>query len=527
MTAYTIPQFSTGILTPNLVDALNQVVAQVNKAIATVEVDIGTNVNITSGQINGTHIGNVTPSDGTFSTLAISGFTNGSIPFFDTSVTPTFNQDNNNLFWNKASHILSVNTGGDQTGTDSISTYNQCDTFLPVGSFGAITTTGATPQFTASYARGTGASPTSVLAGDGGAGFSVWPYGTTRGYYPSVAALGFTTGSTANDLGGELRLYTKADGGALTQRFTISNTGVCTIANLGLGIVHADASGNLTSSTVSTGDITNNAVTYAKIQQGSAYTILGVTGGSAANYAEISSSTAGAILCQNSAGTSVAFRNTIDNVAIGNTIPASGTFSSVGVTTSATPTNGFNLPSANTLGFLANGALQLQIPGVASAVNYFTIAGSTSSNNINFSAAGTATNLSIQYNAKGSGGHSFYTGGGLQFQILDNSSAANYITVTGASTGNAPAISAQGNGDLIIYTAGTKDIHFLTNNTSTDVLRIQNAGTLKFTNSASFSANNTVATVLGSLGPTGSHTTVQTWLTIVDNGGNTRYIPCF
>jgi hypothetical protein len=42
-----------------------------------------------------------------------------------------------------------------------------------------------------------------------------------------------------------------------------------------------------------------------------------------------------------------------------------------------------------------------------------------------------------------------------------------------------------------------------------------------------FSTNGAVATVLGSIGPTGSHTTVQTWLTIVDNTGTTRYIPCF
>ena len=25
----------------------------------------------------------------------------------------------------------------------------------------------------------------------------------------------------------------------------------------------------------------------------------------------------------------------------------------------------------------------------------------------------------------------------------------------------------------------------------------------------------------------GAQTTVQTWLTIIDSGGNTRYIPCF
>lgn len=53
------------------------------------------------------------------------------------------------------------------------------------------------------------------------------------------------------------------------------------------------------------------------------------------------------------------------------------------------------------------------------------------------------------------------------------------------------------------------------------------AGIVKFTAAGSFSANAAVATVLGSVGPTGAQTTVQKWLTIKDDGGTTRYIPCF
>ncbi len=41
------------------------------------------------------------------------------------------------------------------------------------------------------------------------------------------------------------------------------------------------------------------------------------------------------------------------------------------------------------------------------------------------------------------------------------------------------------------------------------------------------SANGSVATVLGSLGPAGSHTTVQEWLQILGSGGVTRYVPGF
>lgn len=63
--------------------------------------------------------------------------------------------------------------------------------------------------------------------------------------------------------------------------------------------------------------------------------------------------------------------------------------------------------------------------------------------------------------------------------------------------------------------------------TPAEVLRVLGAGTVKFSNAASFSANASVATVLGSVGPVGSHTTVQKWLTFVDSGGVTGYIPVF
>jgi hypothetical protein len=45
--------------------------------------------------------------------------------------------------------------------------------------------------------------------------------------------------------------------------------------------------------------------------------------------------------------------------------------------------------------------------------------------------------------------------------------------------------------------------------------------------SGAFSASGSVATVLGSIGPAGSHTTVQEWLTITNGSGTIRYIPCF
>jgi hypothetical protein len=64
-------------------------------------------------------------------------------------------------------------------------------------------------------------------------------------------------------------------------------------------------------------------------------------------------------------------------------------------------------------------------------------------------------------------------------------------------------------------------------NAAAEVARFLAAGNVRFTNAANFSANGSVATTLGSVGPAGSNTTVQKWLTFVDDGGTTRYVPCF
>ncbi len=42
-----------------------------------------------------------------------------------------------------------------------------------------------------------------------------------------------------------------------------------------------------------------------------------------------------------------------------------------------------------------------------------------------------------------------------------------------------------------------------------------------------FSANGVVATTMTSLGPVGSHTTVQEWLIVVDPAGTVRYVPAY
>ncbi len=53
-----------------------------------------------------------------------------------------------------------------------------------------------------------------------------------------------------------------------------------------------------------------------------------------------------------------------------------------------------------------------------------------------------------------------------------------------------------------------------------------NTGELAFNTSQSWAANSNVATTMTSLGPQGSHTTVQEWLVVV-HGTTARFIPTY
>lgn len=101
-----------------------------------------------------------------------------------------------------------------------------------------------------------------------------------------------------------------------------------------------------------------------------------------------------------------------------------------------------------------------------------------------------------------------------------NKNGGNHIISPGVSTGS-------GTSDVVFNTyPGTAGA--TSDNTKTETLRlVGSTGNVKFTAAGNFSANGSVATVLGSIGPTGSHTTVQKWLTIIDNTGTTLYIPAF
>ena len=90
------------------------------------------------------------------------------------------------------------------------------------------------------------------------------------------------------------------------------------------------------------------------------------------------------------------------------------------------------------------GSLNFSVAHTASAVNYMQASGGATGNNVSFSAAGTDTNIGIDFASKGFGSLRFFTGGNRQFNIADTASAVNYLQVAGGATGFPVTFSAQG-----------------------------------------------------------------------------------
>jgi hypothetical protein len=108
-------------------------------------------------------------------------------------------------------------------------------------------------------------------------------------------------------------------------------------------------------------------------------------------------------------------------------------------------------------------ATQFVVAHTASAVNYLQVTGASTGNGVVFSAQGSDTNITTYYATKGTGFHSFVTGGNTQFLVLNTASAVNNIYVTGAATGAAPAFVASGsdtNIDLALTPKGTGNVRF-------------------------------------------------------------------
>lgn len=152
----------------------------------------------------------------------------GVIPFVGTDGL-TIDVDPQNLWFDQVNYRLSVGTLGDQTGTDTINTYKQIDSFLPFTSITGPADSANTPGHTVSSARGTYASYLSTVAADFIGKFSGWGYSSglaTPGFAELAGMFVYAAAAgTANNLGGELHFFTRADAGALSDRVKIDNVG--------------------------------------------------------------------------------------------------------------------------------------------------------------------------------------------------------------------------------------------------------------------------------------------------------------
>jgi len=121
----------------------------------------------------------------------------------------------------------------------------------------------------------------------------------------------------------------------------------------------------------------------------------------------------------------------------------------------------------------ASGATnQFVVAHTASAVNYLQVTGGATGVGVALSAQGSDANITNFYSTKGTGPHSFFTGGGNQFVISNTASAVNAVLVSGSATGAAVQVAAGGsdtNIDLALTPKGTGNVRFGTLTATSDV----------------------------------------------------------
>jgi hypothetical protein len=217
---------------------------------------------------------------------------------------------------------------------------------------------------------------------------------------------------------------------------------------------------------------------------------------------------------------------TLDGANVGATTPGTGKFTTLQATSGINATN-IGATTAGTGAFTtltASGAVTLSPASAAVAISPTgtgTVAISPAGAlTINPTAASTINNTSVGVTTAAAG----------RFTTL---TATGAVTLSPASV--AVAISPTGTGTVAISPAGALTISptaaSTINNCSVGVTTAA-AGvftTLQGTTSLIIPtiANSTVATTMTSLGPTGSHATIQEWFPILNASGTTRYVPAY
>lgn len=158
----------------------------------------------------------------------------------------TLTQDNSNFYYNYSTHIFSVGTNGDFTGTNPINIYGQYDAYEPHSAISSVTNALTTPGITASTSRGTGTSPAIDSIGDIIGAHSFWAYtGSSPAWAFMAGMVGTVQGSTLSNLGGQLDFYVKADNGSPASQLTIANNGALTFEHYTTngGLLYTNGSG--------------------------------------------------------------------------------------------------------------------------------------------------------------------------------------------------------------------------------------------------------------------------------------------
>ena len=162
----------------------------------------------------------------------------------------------------------------------------------------------------------------------------------------------------------------------------------------------------------------------------------------------------------------------IDGTSIGAAVPAAGTFTTLGVTTSINASGAGSNIDLN-LASKGTGVVNVKDDSVTVAKFLYETSSDTSfwkfrsragdGFNVGVVADGTASNIGFNISTKGTAASRFFTGdngaftGGVeQARISHTASAVNYVQVTGAATNNAPTVSAQGSDSYVSLSVQSK-----------------------------------------------------------------------
>lgn len=188
------------------------------------------------------------------------------------------------------------------------------------------------------------------------------------------------------------------------------------------------------------------------------------------------------------------------------------------LTGSTVPANGVNLSAANTLSLYNNSLETLRLQPVASAVNYAYIKGAATGgggNRVSYGAAGSDTDVSIDFIAQGAGNINFNArgsnAGGIMRLTSGTASASNGLNITSAASGSGPTIAATdlgGTGDsnipVNLTPAGTSNVVISTSATltglATDVTHTDRTVCQDSTSKALFFGSGALGICLGTSG---------------------------